>query len=254
MLGVAFLIGALLLRVQQTAKSKHLMYSASVGVLLALACGIKVFALLAVPFLLQADWRGWVSFLIAAIALAWPFGLIDAWLPEGLRVMGNEWLFNAPIYFGIVYLLGWPFIGYVKVVCLTLFAGLCVGLYFRSCADGVWPPSKAIAIRYPKVAPQTYLTGLTALFGCLMVALPALNPWYLVWWLALSVLRPSVTAWTCSLAVVLSYISGINLGSSQLQPYELPLWVWLVEFGVIAMALLADVWRYRKSAASWVPR
>jgi len=56
-----------------------------VGILMAVACGIKVFPLIILPFLLKFNWRGWCAFIITAIVIAIPFGVQQAWLPEGLK-------------------------------------------------------------------------------------------------------------------------------------------------------------------------
>ncbi len=46
-----------------------------VGVLLALAAGVKIFALVAAPFLLGFKWRAWLALIVTGVAVAWPFGL-----------------------------------------------------------------------------------------------------------------------------------------------------------------------------------
>ena len=105
--GVLFLVAALHLRWQQgqrrQANADDIIHagliSTSVGTLLAFACGIKVFALLAVPFLLQSDWRGWIAFGVTAGLISLPFGIVQAWWPAGLQAMSGDWLFNAPLYY-----------------------------------------------------------------------------------------------------------------------------------------------------------
>ena len=68
-----------------------------------------------------------------------------------------------------------------------------------------------------------------------------INPWYLLWLLPFAVVFPSFWAWTASAAILLSYITGLNLPDYTLQPYEQPVWARGLEFGLILLALAADV-------------
>ena len=56
-----------------------------------------------------------------------------------------------------------------------------------------------------------------------------------------AVVFPSIWAWTASVAVLLSYITGLNLPDYTLQPYEQPGWAKGLQFGLILVALVADV-------------
>ena len=243
----AFLVMAALTLRMRPAGTRPSTVGIAVGALLALACGIKVFALLAVPFLLQGDWRGWVAFALTACGLGWPFGMLDAWFPAGLAVMGSDWLFNAPLYYSAAALWGWDHLSTVRVLGLSVLAIVAAVLFLRSCGSAIWPPGRLVRRHPILVPPERYLTSLTVLFGSLMFALPVLNPWYLVWWLALAALRPSVTAWTMSAVVVLSYVSGINLDDASLALYEQPAWVLWLQFSPVAIALIVDGWRARRS-------
>ena len=78
------------------------------------------------------------------------------------------------------------------------------------------------------------------LFGVLLLLSPVINPWYLLWLLPFAVVFPSVWAWTASVAVLLSYVTGLNLPDYTLQPYEQPVWVRGLQFGLIFLALAAD--------------
>ena len=238
--GVFFLVLGLFLRTRQISRPDQIWVNIAVGILVGLACGIKIFALLAAPFLLQIDWRGWLSFLLTIVLIAIPFGFVAAWLPDGLYVMGSDWLFNAPIYISAGALFGWESLTTIKIVCVVLFAGLAATLFLKRCGRDLLPLTQTLRSTTPKTEPEHYLSALTLLFGCLLFVLPVFNPWYLVWWLAFAALRPSITAWTCSVVVLLSYITGINTGDPGLQLYEQPIWVWYLEFGAIGIALLAD--------------
>jgi len=208
-LGVMFVVVALLLhqRKQMTL----------VGGLMALACGVKVFAILIVPFLFRFSWRTWLTYLLTMALIALPFGLKQAWLPEGLSAMGSSWLFNAPLYFlADALLASWLKITTVKVFLLALLTIAC-GLYLLS---------------YWKNAPSPaheFLRG-DLLYAGLFICAPALNAWYLVWLLPFAVFRPSAWAWAASVFIFLSYASGINLHGSELEPYEHSAWMLAIQF------------------------
>lgn len=191
-----------------------------VGVFAALALGVKVFALLMVPFLLAFNWRSWLAFIVTAMLIALPFGVIDAWLPQGLRTMGSEWVFNAPMY---ILLVEWFDLGWIKIGLLSLFA-----------AFAGWYVFTTLKHRSTAIPRGDYL------YAAFFLCTPVFNPWYLVWLLPFAVIRPSLWAWCASVSLVLSYISGINLENQTLQAYEIPYWVLLVEFGVIAIAVAAQ--------------
>lgn len=192
-----------------------------VGLLLALATGVKVFCLIALPFLLGFQWRGWLTFIIASILIALPLtsttvSIIDVWLPEGLRAMSSDWLFNAPVYVLFLPVVSSSIIKATLLISLALGCGLYL-LY----ALLNWP------LKRPRI---------DLLFLGLLICVPVLNPWYLVWLLPFAVLRPSLWAWTASVSLLLSYASGINLNLSDTESYQIPDWILAIEFGSIALA------------------
>jgi len=210
-----------------------------VGVLMAAATGIKVFPILILPFLLGFQWRGWFAFLITALAISLPFGIITAWYPEGLRVMGGDWYFNAPVYLAFIKLGPAGSASLVKIILLLLLA-IGAGFYLLKTLYGYlktqWPDTRILRGDY--------------LFGAFFLCLPALNPWYFVWLLPFAVIRPTFCAWASSLMLLISYASGINLNSDKLGAYQHPEWVLVIEFGVILIALIIDLARYKKQDIS----
>ena len=50
-----------------------------------------------------------------------------------------------------------------------------------------------------------------------------------------------------SLAIMLSYITSINLGDFDSDPFAQPIWVLIVEYGVICVALLIDLFIRQKT-------
>ena len=225
-LGVALLLGGFLLM-----KSNRWVFAA---VLLALAAATKVFALILIPFLLGFRIRAWFVFGVTALLVALPFGVLQAWKPEGLDAMATSWLFNAPIY---LLLLQWFSFSTVKSVLLGTFVVfwalyLAREMYWERMTDSARKPFR------PDV-----------LFAVFFLCAPVLNAWYYVWLLPFAVIYPSMTAWVGSVALCLAYVSGINMLNSELGLYEQPMMVLVIQFAVIAIAFIWDVWRCNKRQA-----
>lgn len=202
------------------------------GILLACAAGIKVFALVAIPFVLGWSGRGWLAFTTTALLLAAPFGIAAAWLPAGLTAMAGGWLFNAPLYLPLV-----PMSESLFTTVKLVLAGVFAVIWAATCLTWLRRHWQA------DTAPALQQLPLVWLYGLFWLVLPVLNPWYLVWWLPFAVLRPALTPWVASAAVLLSYISGINLPPGDLAPYAQPAWAVALEFAAIAAAALYDIWR-----------
>lgn len=212
-----------------------------VGVLLALASGVKIFALILAPFLLGLRVRGWLGFAGTALAVAWPFGLIAAWVPEGLGTMGSQWLFNAPVHLALASadVARGP---WLTTTLVLLFGGLWLWCWARWMIR--W--NRAGSATATSAAPALSHLPVHWLFGVFLILLPVINPWYLAWWLPFAALRPSLTPWVASVAVLLSYASGINLSQgTALQLYQQPVWVLVLEYSIIAVALGWDLHRNR---------
>lgn len=192
------------------------------GVLLALAAGIKVFALVAIPFFLKFHWRGWLAFIAGAIAISLPFGVVPAWLPSGLKAMNAQWLFNAPLYSMLLQV--FPY-ATVKGV---LQGGFVIG----------WGYYLA---RHLFIATKSAQPRLDWIYAFLLLCLPALNPWYLLWLLPFAVIYPSRWAWISANCVLLAYAIGLNLPESNLSPYEQLPPTMLIEFSLIALAVFVDL-------------
>lgn len=244
-LGASLLFITFCLR-QRMGLASNTVLSVAVGALLAAALGVKVICLVAVPFLLQTDWRSWLAFTLTMLLLGLPFGFVSAWLPGGLIAMSAGGVFNAPVY--LLAMNAFPGIDLVlvKTLCVTLLAIICllVGqryLLLPYLARGNL--TDAALFRAPAILPRDYLNGLNTLWCAQLLLSPVLNPWYLVWWLPFACLKPSRVAWVASFLLALSYISGINLNDTSLQAYEQPYWVLLLEFVPIFLAFLWDLKR-----------
>ena len=223
-LGAALMMTAILLLSNN--KNNFAQRAFSAGVLLALAAGVKVFALIVAPFVLRFNHYAWAAFIGCCIVISLPFGIVTAWYPDGLKIMGDSWLFNAPLYY---FLEGWVSLNLLKATLAGCFLLLLAVYYIRFITN----PSTSVN----KVRGEWIFAGL-------FLITPALNPWYLVWLLPFAVLRPTLWAWVGSVSMLLAYASGINLASfsqyENLALYQHPLWVIQTEFMPILLAIVGS--------------
>ena len=216
--GVFFVLAAILLSRKSRWKSA--------SVCLALAAGAKVFALLLVPFvLLRAAPRYWVLSAAVFLGLYAPFVLGGATDMESFAVFAREWEFNS--------LLFWLLSGALGAIETKFILGL--GFF------ALWI---SYCLKYRRSG-ETIPRG-DWIYGALLAVSPVINPWYLLWLLPFAAIFPSVWAWTASLAVLLSYVTGLNLNEYAMQPYGQPAWVRPLEFVPILLALGWDILRHRQ--------
>ena len=196
------------------------------AVCLGFAVGAKLFAFVIVPFVLyRARLRHWLYFLLTLGVLYVPFLLAGATDVDSLIVFAQEWEFNSSI-FAILSL----FIP-ATISKLTLGAAYVVLVLYLLRRHG----------RENNLIPRG-----DWVFGSLFVLSPVFNAWYMLWVLPFAAIFPSRWAWTASVALLLTYITGLHLGDLETQPYAQPLWVRITEFGTIALALVWDVQRNRR--------
>lgn len=216
-------LGALL--IVSSLVALHRRHWVSLGVAMALACGVKIFALILLPFLLRFEYKAWLAFLTTAILIALPFGIEKAWFPGGLSAMGSNWLFNAPLYLlAEITISSWIPVFTIKLALLgafTVASASYLVLYLKKGRD---------------VVAHHQLRGDLLYLGLFLCA-PVFNPWYLAWLLPFAVLRPSVWAWALSVSILLSYATGINLSNSGLEPYEH--WPSIVALEFLPIAIIA---------------
>ena len=200
----------------------------STAVCLGLAMGAKVFALVLVPLiLLRARIRYWVLSVAVVLALYAPFILNGGTDMESLGVFAREWEFNSALF------------GLLATALGAFESKLILGLAFAA----FWI---FYSVRYRKSGATSIPRG-DWLYGMLLLVSPVINPWYLLWLLPFAAIFPSAWAWTASLAVLISYVTGLNLNEYTMQPYQQAMWVRPLEFLLILLALGYDLFRYRRS-------
>ncbi len=189
--------------------------------LLGLAVTAKTFALVLAPLiLLRARLRHWILFVATVAAVYLPFVVMGGTDLLSLGVFARDWEFNSAVF------------GLLKAVVPPFEARILLGVFFV--AFWCW-----YRLRHARGTGEGIPRG-DWLFGVLLLLSPVINPWYLLWLLPFAVVFPSVWAWTASAAVLLSYVTGLNLPDYTLQPYEQPVWVRGLEFGLIGLALAVD--------------
>ena len=190
--------------------------------LLGLAVAAKTFALVLAPLiLLRARLRHWLLFVATTAAVYLPFVVMGGTDLLSLGVFARDWEFNSAVF------------GLLKAVVPPLEARILLGVFFA--AFWCW-----YCLRRARDTERGIARG-DWLFGVLLLLSPVINPWYLLWLLPFAVVFPSIWAWTASAAVLLSYVTGLNLPDYTLQPYEQPVWVRGLEFGLIGVALTVDL-------------
>ncbi len=195
------------------------------AVCLGLAAGAKTFGLVLAPLVLvRARCRHWLLFGVTLAALYGPFALQGGTDLESLQVFAREWEFNSALF------------GLLATAAPRSAARIVLGLAFAAFWIYVFVRARTDA----RPAPRG-----DWIYGALLAASPVINPWYLLWLLPFAAIYPSVWAWTASGAVLLGYVTGLNLQDYQMHPYAQPLWARWLEFGLIAAGLGCDQFRRR---------
>ena len=199
------------------------------AIFLALAVSAKILAVLVVPFILvRARLRVWGLFFLVLALIYLPFVLQGSTDLQTLLVFTREWEFNAAL-FSLVK--PWMPNPVARALCGLLLT-IVIARYY---------------LVYRRMAPGTIVRG-DWIYGALFALWPVVNSWYLLWLLPFAVIRPSAWAWTASIAVLLSYITGLNLSDMDMHPFAHPDWVRPVEYGLILLALAYDLFRRRRKS------
>ncbi len=196
------------------------------AIFLALAVGAKILALLVIPFILaRAHLRVWGIFLATLALIYVPFILQGSTDLETLLVFTREWEFNAALF---SLLKPWVPNTTARIICGVVLA-VGIGIYY-------WIYRRR---------EQDTIVRVDWIYGGLFALWPVVNSWYLLWLLPFAAIRPSAWAWTASVAVLLSYITGLNLNNMEMHPFAHPDWVRPLEYGLILLALSYDVFRWK---------
>lgn len=215
-LGVCLVLTAIVL----AAGRRH----SGAAVCLGLAAGAKVFALVLVPLVLvRAKLAHWLIFAATLAGLYAPFALLGGTDLDSLMTFAREWEFNSALF------------GLASAAMSATAAKVTLGVGFV--AFWLW------CYHRHRQRPEDVPRG-DWLYGALLLVAPVINAWYLLWLLPFAAVYPSRWAWTASVAVLLSYVTGLTLGDYTVQAYAQPVWARLLQFGVIVAALAWDWVRF----------
>lgn len=215
-LGVCLLMAAILLR------SREQLTAAAAC--LALAVGAKVLTLLLVPFVLaRAGYRATFVF-VGVLALVYaPFVIQGGTDMTALTIFATSWEFNAALF------------GVLTEWLPTAEAKWLLGAILVLLGGAYW-------LHYRRQNPGSIPRG-DWIYGACLLAAPVINPWYAIWLLPFAVIYPSLWAWTASVALLLAYVTALNLGLYDIEPFAHPDWLRPLEFGLILAAVGIDIWR-----------
>ncbi|MEM9444279.1 MAG: hypothetical protein AAGA18_02905 [Verrucomicrobiota bacterium] len=230
-----FVLAIWILKQEKTPPHKRNLLAATA---LALALSIKISAILVLPFFFKRlPFKYFFLMPALAILTGLPFiipTIHQLQLPHELSyenisyTMGKlqsfttfarSWEFNSAFYAILKNLIGQTS---AKVVGLLLFGSGALFLLVKSYQQKLFPSPGA----------TTWVAALTLLFS------PVINPWYAIWLLPLATLDPKIWQWFLFTFLPLSYMHGLFLPNSNLDPFQHPIWLRPLEFALILVPML----------------
>lgn len=194
--------------------------------LMCFAICAKVFALLAVPFIL-IRMRQYVFLVISLLLVYLPILFNGASEFEGLKVMASSWQFNS-----LLYRVGQGFLAQstLKMIGLLVFVGVYCILLWKVAGPGV--------TRSTEVGEKE--NALALVYLAFFICMPVVNAWYLVWVLCFAVFTVYRWPWCFSILVWASLFHGLNVGEEFSGSYEIPIGVLGFEYGLLLLVLLFE--------------
>lgn len=203
------------------------------GFFSALALGIKVTALPALPFLLwPLHKKSLLGFLATLTLMYLPFFLQGSKADfDGLIVFSRDWEFNASLYSIGSTILPKTL---TKLIMLSLFSLVFFLLWF------FWQNRGSTQHEIPKT--------LVVIYGTLFLVSPVVNSWYLLWILPFVCLAPRHWSITALIVTSLSYIRGQTLLESSLDEFSQPLWIQILEYSLVLALATGSILSWAKKA------
>ena len=214
-IGVSLLLAAFIVRQKG---------SSLIGaILIGLACATKILAIVALPFFLfRQSIRYWAAIAATILVLYLPFLMQNNETDLGvLAHFAGNWLFNAPLFYLSRELITDQAARYASLALFLLW----YAYYFA---------------RYQQLNPPSSVPRMDWVFGLLFLLSPVLNAWYWVWVLPFAVIFPSIWAWAASVALMLSYIIGINWPESELRDYQVWEIAQVAQMAIVGAAVIID--------------
>ena len=190
---------------------------------LGFAVGFKVIALLIVPFmLLRCRLIHWIVFATTLGLLYLPFIATGTAEIDALLIFARAWEFNSALYALLSTV--------IPSMTTKVLLGALFGLFW------FW-------LLFQHHKKKLDIPRGDWIFGGFLLVAPVINPWYALWLLPYAAIYPSRWAWTASIALMLAYVTGLNLADYTMQAYAQPWFVRLLEFSLIAVAW---AWDFRR--------
>jgi alpha-1,6-mannosyltransferase len=185
------------------------------------AIASKALAIVLVPFVIAwRDWRAAATVVLVVVFFYGPFLLHGTSDIAGVKVFAAEWEFNSLVFALLKSGFGW---NAAKVLSPALFAFTAAALW-RWKRDWFQP---------------AVIVALVFVFS------PVVNAWYLVLLAPFVALRPSWWGIAAISTVLLSYVTGLNLGRKDIGQFDHPLWVRPAEAMSVLLAAAYDRYRQR---------
>lgn len=188
------------------------------GLVAGVAVAAKIFALLAVPFLIWRRPRIFLPTFLLALGLIYGPIIISGSSAEwpGVRSMAAGFEFNSFGFALLASLLGPDIARWLWLVVFGMLAATIFARWARRGLSLERAPVWEVMLSY-------------------FLLSPVLNPWYLIWLVPFVALRPHPAALALLVVVPISYATGLNLGDPSLGNYAQPAWVRPVEFGFVSL-------------------
>jgi hypothetical protein len=183
----------------------------------------KALAVVLVPFVVAwKDWRAAAATVLVVLLFYGPFVLHGTSDMAGFSVFAAEWEFNSLVFALLKTALGFDL---AKIVSPLLFVVTAIVLW--KWKQDWFRPDVIVALVF--------------LFS------PVVNAWYLVLLVPLIALRPSWWGIAAISVVLLSYITGLNMGRQDIGQFDHPWWVRPAEAGLVLLAAAFESYRQRSS-------
>ncbi len=174
------------------------------GILLGAAASAKLFPLLAWPALRSRLGKSGTIAAGLTVTLSYLLFWIGPHMFDGLRTFATRWQINAPIFGPLAWVVG------DRPARITIAIAIIVITF-------------VVAANRPKQPPPVMIAAIAIALSALVLASPAVNPWYVAWLVPFAALGPRL--WPAlvavSITVLMSYWRFVDPDSSTGLPWQL---------------------------------
>jgi len=198
------------------------------GLCFGLAAGAKIVALAAWPALIRRGPLALAGATLGILLVYAPFLLQASGAGlDGAETFATQWRFNSFAFAPFSDLLG---DGAARLAAALIGSALIIWAHAR----------------------DTQFQAMSGhlVFGAVLLVSPVINAWYLAWILPFAVSTQQLWPWAASIALPLSYLTGLNLDSDRLAAYGVHPWARTLEILLLGAALAWDLRRARKATSA----